>query len=293
MYHQYKELADVDITKEPMEVGPAQHYVMGGVEVDPDTGESAVPGLFAAGEVSGGMHGANRLGGNSLSDLLVFGRRAGMGAAEYLSRLGPKVPVADEGEIEAARAEALAPLERADGENPYMVHAEVQDTMSSLVGIIRTEAEIKKALAELETLGQRTASVSAEGGNAYNPGWHMALDMRNIMLMARCVALSALDRQESRGGHTRDDYPGMRPEWRKVNLICTLEGAEIKITHQPTPKMRDDLIALFDRAELKKYLTDEEMAGLPREAAPPPEAAKAAQPPDTSAPASAVTEETH
>jgi succinate dehydrogenase / fumarate reductase, flavoprotein subunit len=278
MYHQFKELADVDITKEPMEVGPAQHYVMGGVEVDPDTGESGVPGLFAAGEVSGGMHGSNRLGGNSLSDLLVFGRRAGTGAAEYLSRLGPKVPVADEGEVEAARAEALAPLERTDGENPYTVHAEVQDTMSSLVGIIRTETEIKKALAELDTLGQRTADVSAEGGSAYNPGWHMALDMRNIMLMARCVALSALERQESRGGHTRDDYPGMRPEWRKVNLICTLEGDEIKIAKQPTPKMRDDLIALFDRAELKKYLTDEEMAELP---------------PETPAPASAVTEESH
>ena len=152
MYHQFKELADVDITKEPMEVGPAQHYVMGGVEVDPDTGESCVPGLFAAGEVSGGMHGSNRLGGNSLSDLLVFGRRAGMGAAEYIGRLGPKLPVADEAEIEAARAEALAPLERTGGENPYTVHAEVQETMSNLVGIIRTEAEIKKALAELETL---------------------------------------------------------------------------------------------------------------------------------------------
>jgi succinate dehydrogenase / fumarate reductase, flavoprotein subunit len=308
MYHQFKELADVDITKEPMEVGPAQHYVMGGVEVDPDTGESAVPGLFAAGEVSGGMHGSNRLGGNSLSDLLVFGRRAGMGAAEYLSRLGPKVPVADEGEIEAARAEAQAPLERADGENPYAVHAEVQDTMSSLVGIIRTETEIRKALAELETLGQRAASVCAEGGSAYNPGWHMALDMRNIMLMARCVAEAALERQESRGGHTRDDYPGMRPEWRKVNLICTLEGDEIKITRQPTPKMRDDLIALFDPAELKKYLTEEEMAELhppeADEAAQPPSdqaaqpkadtaAQPAATPPDTSAPASAVTEETH
>jgi succinate dehydrogenase / fumarate reductase, flavoprotein subunit len=311
MYHQFKELADVDITKEPMEVGPAQHYVMGGVEVDPDTGESAVPGLFAAGEVSGGMHGSNRLGGNSLSDLLVFGRRAGMGAAEYLARLGPKVPVADEGEIAAARAEALAPLDRPDGENPYAVHADVQDTMSSLVGIIRTEVEIKKALAELDTLGQRASSVSAEGGSAYNPGWHMALDMRNIMLMARCVAQSALERQESRGGHTRDDYPGMRPEWRKVNLICTLEGDEIKVAKQPTPKMRDDLIALFDRAELKKYLTDEEMVGVPPEAgqaappeagqaappeagqAAPPQGPQAAQPPNTSAPASAVTEETH
>jgi succinate dehydrogenase / fumarate reductase, flavoprotein subunit len=266
MYHQFMELADVDITKEPMEVGPAQHYVMGGVEVDPDTGESCVPGLFAAGEVSGGMHGSNRLGGNSLSDLLVFGRRAGLGAAEYIGRLGAKLPVADEGEIEAARTEALAPLQRPDGENPYAVHADVQETMSNLVGIIRTETEIKKALAELETLGVRAEDAAAAGGSAYNPGWHLSLDLRNIMLMARCVASAALERQESRGGHTRDDYPGMRPEWRKVNLVCTLEGDEIKITHQPVPPMRDDLIALFDRAELKKYLSEEEMAALPAEA---------------------------
>jgi succinate dehydrogenase / fumarate reductase flavoprotein subunit len=263
MYHQFKELADVDITKEPMEVGPAQHYVMGGVEVDPDTGESCVPGLFAAGEVSGGMHGSNRLGGNSLSDLLVFGRRAGLGAAEYLSRLGPKLPVADEGEIAAAHAEALAPLERTGGENPYSLHAEVQETMSSLVGIIRTENEIKTALTELDKLGARTAQASAEGGSAYNPGWHLALDMRNIMLMAQCVARAALERQESRGGHTRDDYPGMRPEWRKVNLVCALDGDKIVITKQPVPAMRDDLIALFDRDELKKYLSEEEMAALP------------------------------
>jgi succinate dehydrogenase / fumarate reductase flavoprotein subunit len=265
MYHQFKELADVDITKEPMEVGPAQHYVMGGVEVDPDTGESCVPGLFAAGEVSGGMHGSNRLGGNSLSDLLVFGRRAGMGAAEYVDRLGAKRPVLDEGEIAAAQAEALAPLDRSGGENPYTVHSEVQDTMSTLVGIIRTENEINAALTELDKLGARAATVSAGGGTAYNPGWHMALDMRNIMLMARCVALAALDRQESRGGHTRDDYPGMRPDWRKVNLVLSLDGDKITLTKQPLPPMRDDLITLFDPAELKKYLTEEEMAALPAE----------------------------
>jgi succinate dehydrogenase / fumarate reductase flavoprotein subunit len=147
------------------------------------------------------------------------------------------------------------------------VHAEVQETMSNLVGIIRTEAEIKKALAELETLQVRADAVSAEGGSAYNPGWHLALDLRNIMLMAKCVASAALERQESRGGHTRDDFPGMRPEWRKVNLICALEGDEITITKQPTPPMRDDLIALFDRNELKKYLSEEEMAASP--AAPP------------------------
>jgi succinate dehydrogenase / fumarate reductase, flavoprotein subunit len=266
MYHQFKELADVDITKEPMEVGPAQHYVMGGVEVDPDTGESCVPGLFAAGEVSGGMHGSNRLGGNSLSDLLVFGRRAALGAAEYLTQLGPKLPVPDEGEIAAAEAEALAPLQRPSGENPYTVHGEVQDTMSNLVGIIRVETEIKAALAELDRLGERASAVSAAGGSAYNPGWHLALDMRNIMLMARCVAESALERQESRGGHTRDDYPGMRPEWRKINLVCALEGDDIIITRQPVPAMREDLIALFDRSELEKYMTEEELPPVPAQA---------------------------
>jgi len=259
MYHQFKELADVDITKEPMEVGPAQHYVMGGVEVDPDTGASVVPGLFAAGEVSGGMHGSNRLGGNSLSDLLVFGRRAGVGAVEYLDSLGDSRPAAGDAELEAARAEALAPLERSGGENPYTVHAEVQQTMSDLVGIIRKEEEIKQALAELEKLRARAANVSAEGGPAYNPGWHLALDLRNIMLIADCVAQAALERQESRGGHTRDDFPEMSPEWRKVNVICTLDGDRVSLRRQPMTPMRGDLLALFDRDELQKYYTDAEL----------------------------------
>jgi succinate dehydrogenase / fumarate reductase flavoprotein subunit len=259
MYHQFKELADVDITKEPMEVGPAQHYVMGGVEVDPDTGESCVPGLFAAGEVSGGMHGSNRLGGNSLSDLLVFGRRAGMGAAAYLDSLDGARPAADDADLAAALAEAVAPLERPDGENPYTVHAEVQETMSSLVGIIRKEDEIKSALAELDKLRERAGQVRAEGGAAYNPGWHLALDLRNIMLMAECVALAALERQESRGGHTRDDFPGMSPQWRKVNLICSLDGDRVALKRQSMPAMREDLLALFDRSELEKYLTESEL----------------------------------
>jgi succinate dehydrogenase / fumarate reductase flavoprotein subunit len=259
MYHQFKELADVDITKEPMEVGPAQHYVMGGVEVDPDTGESIVPGLFAAGEVSGGMHGSNRLGGNSLSDLLVFGRRAGMGAVEYLNSLGGDRPRASDADLEAAKAEAVAPLERSGGENPYTVHSEVQQTMSDLVGIIRKEDEIKAALAELEKLRARAANVSAEGGPAYNPGWHLALDLRNILLIADCVAEAALERQESRGGHTRDDFPGMSPEWRKVNLICTLDGDHVVLKKQPMVPMRSDLLALFDRGELTKYYTDAEL----------------------------------
>jgi succinate dehydrogenase / fumarate reductase, flavoprotein subunit len=266
MYHQYKELADVDITKEPMEVGPAQHYVMGGVEVDPDTGESGVPGLFAAGEVSGGMHGSNRLGGNSLSDLLVFGRRAGIGAAEYVDGVGDKRPTPSEGEIAAARAEALAPLERAVGENPYTVHSEVQETMFNLVGIIRNEAEIKTALAELGKLRERAVVVRAQGGTAYNPGWHLALDLRNIMLIADCVAQAALERQESRGGHTREDFPEMSPEWRKVNLMLTLDGDKVVLTKQPMIPMREDLLALFDRGELKKYMTEDELPPAEEEA---------------------------
>jgi succinate dehydrogenase / fumarate reductase, flavoprotein subunit len=268
MYHQFKELADVDITKEPMEVGPAQHYVMGGVEVDPDTAASIVPGLFAAGEVSGGMHGSNRLGGNSLSDLLVFGRRAGIGAAEYLDSLGDARPRASDAELEAARAEALAPLERSGGENPYTVHAEVQQTMSDLVGIIRTEDEIKSALAELEKQRAQAADVSAEGGPAYNPGWHLALDLRNILLIADCVAQSALERQESRGGHTRNDFPEMSREWRKVNLICTLDGDRVSVRRQPMVPMREDLLVLFDTDELKKYYTDAELLPV-TETAPP------------------------
>ena len=263
MYHQFKELADVDITKEPMEVGPAQHYVMGGVEVDPDSGEALVPGLFAAGEVSGGMHGSNRLGGNSLSDLLVFGRRAGAGAADYLDAQSTR-PTVSEAALAEAKAEALAPLERSGGENPYAVHAEVQQTMSDLVGIIRREDEIKTALAELEKLRERAEKISAPGGSAYNPGWHLALDLRNILLIAECVAKAALERQESRGGHTRDDYPGMSPEWRKVNLICSLDAdGTVALRRQPMEPMRTDLLELFDLGELKKYMTEEELAGLP------------------------------
>jgi len=238
---------------------------MGGVEVGPDTAAATVPGLFAAGEVSGGMHGSNRLGGNSLSDLLVFGRRAGLGAAAYLDTLSGARPTASDAELDAARAQALAPLERSGGENPYTVHAEVQQTMSDLVGIIRKEDEIKTALAELEKLRERAGQVSAAGGAAYNPGWHLALDLRNIMLIADCVAQAALERQESRGGHTRDDFPAMSPEWRKVNLICSLDGDRVALRRQPMIPMRDDLLALFDRAELKKYLTEAELPPAPEE----------------------------
>src|ERR1700751_2343916 len=259
MHHQFRELADVDITKEPMEIGPPCHYIMGGVEVDPDTAASIVPGLFAAGEGSGGVHGPNRLGGNSLSDLLVFGRRAGLGAVAYLDSLGGARPVASDADLAAARAEARAPLERSGGENPHTVHGEVPQTIRDLVGIIRKEDEIKAALAELEKLRARAANVSAEGGAAYNPGWHLALDLRNIMLIADCVAQAALERQESRGGHTRDDFPEMSPEWRKVNLVCTLDGDHVAIRKQPMAPMREDLLALFDSGELKKYYTEAEL----------------------------------
>jgi len=263
MYHQFKELADVDITKEPMEIGPTCHYVMGGVEVDPDTGAASVPGLFAVGEVSGGMHGSNRLGGNSLSDLLVFGRRSGLGAAEYVSAL-PSRPAVPEAALAAAAAMALEPLERADGESPYVIHAELQQIMNDLVGLIRRESELKTALVELDKLRAREAQVSAAGGRAYNPGWHLALDLRNMLEVAECVAQAALERQESRGGHAREDYPSMSPEWRKVNLICTLDAdGTVALRRQPMVPMRTDLLELFDLGELKKYMTEDELTGLP------------------------------
>jgi succinate dehydrogenase / fumarate reductase, flavoprotein subunit len=262
MYHQFKELADVDITSEPMEIGPTCHYLMGGVEVDPDTGAASVPGLFAVGEVSGGMHGSNRLGGNSLSDLLVFGRRAGLGAAEYVSALADRPAVADAA-LDAAAAVAVKPLERAEGESPYAIHGELQVIMNDLVGLIRRESEMKTALVELDKLRAREAQVCSPGGRAYNPGWHLALDLRNMLLVAECVAQAALERQESRGGHTRDDYPGMSPEWRKINLICSAgPDGTVSLKRQPNPPMRTDLLELFDVSELKKYMTEEELAGL-------------------------------
>jgi succinate dehydrogenase / fumarate reductase, flavoprotein subunit len=261
MHHQFKELADVDITAEPMEVGPTCHYVMGGVEVDPDTGAAIVPGLFAAGEVSGGMHGSNRLGGNSLSDLLVFGRRAGLGAAAHADAT-ERVPVPDL-EVEIALAEALAPYDRPEGENPYTVHHELQQTMNDLVGIIRKEEELEQAIDALGKLRERVAGVGVTGGRAYHPGWHLALDLRNMIVVAECVAKAALERQESRGGHTRDDYPKMSPEWRKVNLVCRLsnesDGGFVSLKHQPMDPMREDLLELFEVDELKKYLTEAEL----------------------------------
>src|SRR5580765_2173070 len=265
MHHQFKELADVDITTEPMEGGPTCHYVMGGVEVDPDTGAAArVPGLYAAGECSGGMHGSNRLGGNSLSDLLVFGNRAGAGAAAYVQSLGENRPQVSDAVVDAAAATALRPFELEGGENPYTLHQELQVTMNDLVGIIRKEAEIEEALTKIEQLKERAKHLSVEGHRQFNPGWHLALDLRNMLLVSECVARAALIRQESRGGHTRDDYPGMDPVWRQRLLVCSLAGdGDIKVEEELMPPMREDLALLFDRSELKKYLTPAELAAIP------------------------------
>jgi succinate dehydrogenase / fumarate reductase flavoprotein subunit len=259
MYHQFKELADVDITAEPMEVGPTCHYVMGGVEVEPDTEETRLPGLFAAGEVAGGLHGSNRLGGNSLSDLLVFGRRAGLGASEYVDRVGGAAPAVTDEMVAEAEAEALAPFSVEGGENPYTIHAELQETMNDLVGIIRTESEMQEALGKIEGYKERIRNVGVAGGRAFNPGWHLALDLKNMLLVAEAVAKAALERQESRGGHTRDDYPEMSAEWRQVNLICRASGGGVELTRQPLAPMREDLLELFEVSELKKYLTESEL----------------------------------
>jgi succinate dehydrogenase / fumarate reductase flavoprotein subunit len=261
MYHQFKELADVDITREPMEVGPTCHYVMGGVEVDPDSAAAFghVEGLFAAGEVSGGMHGSNRLGGNSLSDLLVFGKRAGEHAAAYTEAIGkrPKVTTAD---VESALDAALAPLSREHGENPYTLQQDLQVVMGDLVGIIRREGELTDALKRLQELKLRVANVGATGGRKYNPGWHLALDLRNMLIVSECTAKAALEREESRGGHTREDFPKMSPQWRLINLVCSLdEAGDVHLERKPVPAMRPELIQLFERTELSKYMTDEEL----------------------------------
>ena len=246
MYHQFKQLADVDITTEPMEIGPTCHYVMGGIRVDPDTEAATVSGLFAAGECAGGMHGSNRLGGNSLSDLVVFGRRAGLGAAEYASGL-EEAPALDEAEVAALSAEALRPFERERGENPYALHQQLQETMQNLVGIIRTEVELKQALEEIAELQERASRVAVEGHRQYNPGWHLSLDLQSMLSVSRCVTLAALERQESRGGHTREDHPGPDPKWGTVNVrVRAADGGEVAVDHLPLPEMPDELKTLFE-----------------------------------------------
>ena len=259
MWHQFYELAGVDITKEPMEVGPTCHYVMGGVDVEPDTAAAVgVPGLFAAGEVAGGMHGSNRLGGNSLSDLLVFGRRAGMGAVEYVKKNGAN-PVSD-ATIKAAAERIEAPFTRQGGENSYSLHAELQDVTHNLVGIIRTGAEIQEAIKKIEDIRERSHKVSVTGGRKFNPGFHLAFDLDNMLLVAESTAKSAILREESRGGHTRDDFPTMSSTWRQVNHIATFDGKQVNVVAKPLPPLPKELFDLFDVHELEKYMTPEEIS---------------------------------
>jgi succinate dehydrogenase / fumarate reductase flavoprotein subunit len=250
MYHQFMELAGVDITAEPMEVGPTCHYMMGGVRVDAETAAATVPGLFVCGEAAGGMHGSNRLGGNSLSDLLVFGYRAGMGASDFAEgRIGKPVP--NPSEIEHTVDEALAPFGRDEGENPYDLHHRLQDTMQDLVGIIRTGDELDQALERLDELVVLAGKVRVTGGRAYNPAWNLATDLPAMLTVSRCVTLGARDRRESRGGHTREDYPNADPEFGKVNLVQRQPSGggmaeEIKISPEPIPQMPPELAALFE-----------------------------------------------
>ncbi|HXU90923.1 MAG TPA: fumarate reductase/succinate dehydrogenase flavoprotein subunit [Methylomirabilota bacterium] len=244
MYHQFKELAGVDITAEPMEVGPTCHYVMGGVRVDADTTQSTVKGLFAAGEVAGGMHGSNRLGGNSLSDLLVFGRRAGLHAALYAKNYSGALAV-DTAQIEQAARQMLAPFERSGGENPYAIQSELQETMQTLVGIIRNEPELKEAIKRIERLKERARKVHVDGHRQYNPGWHTALDLESLLAVAECSAVAALERKESRGGHTRDDHPYTDDTWGKVNVVLRFKDGRVEVSREPLPEMPAELKALF------------------------------------------------
>jgi succinate dehydrogenase / fumarate reductase flavoprotein subunit len=259
MWHQFYELAGVDITKEAMEVGPTCHYVMGGVEVEPDTAAAVgVPGLFAAGEVAGGMHGSNRLGGNSLTDLLVFGRRAGVGAVDYVKKNGAN-PVS-QAAITAAANKIQAPFDREGGENSYSLHAELQEITHNLVGIIRTGSELKEAITKIADIRKRSANVSVTGGRKFNPGFHLAFDLDNMLLVAESTAKSAINREESRGGHTRDDFPGMDNKWRQVNNISSFDGNQVHIREQALPVIPKELFDLFDIHELEKYMTPQEIA---------------------------------
>jgi len=252
MYHQFMELAGVDITREAMEIGPTCHYIMGGVKVDADTAATKVPGLFAAGEVAGGMHGANRLGGNSLSDLIVFGRRAGMGAADYIEGLQGSATL-NQGEVDAAIAEALAPFNRENGENPYDIQRDLQEMMQANVGIIRTGSEVEAAIETLENFTERVQNISLKGGRQYNPGWNLATDLPSMLTVSKCTARGARDRKESRGGHTREDFPGTDEQLSKVNIGHTLAGndwtASIKTEQIPLLPIPAELKALLEEGK--------------------------------------------
>ncbi|MDW8362249.1 MAG: fumarate reductase/succinate dehydrogenase flavoprotein subunit [Myxococcales bacterium] len=245
MYHQFKQLAGIDITVEPMEVGPTVHYIMGGVRVDPETQMSDVPGLFAAGEVAAGLHGANRLGGNSLSDLLVFGRRAGLYAAQYARSVSD--PTLDEDDIQRAAAEALAPFERDGGENPYALQRELQDLMQDLVGIVRTEAELLRALEGIARLRERARNVSVGGNREYNPGWHTALDLEPLLTVSEAITRAALERKESRGGHFRDDYPNKDPQYGAFNLVVRKAAdGTMQLERRPLAPMPEELTRIIE-----------------------------------------------
>lgn len=242
MYHQFMEFAEIDITKEPMEVFPTTHYMMGGVRVDADTTGSTVPGLFAAGEVAGGMHGANRLGGNSLSDLLVFGRRAGLGAAQYANELRDNALKIDDVDLEKAAQEMLRPFENAEGENPYTVHQALQEAMSSYVGVFRTKEKLAEGLEELQVLKDRASQMRIEGSRMYNPGWHLCKDLKSMLVVSEAIAKSAHQREESRGAHSRVDFPKYDNEkWANVNSVISKDNGTMKIGTSPLPQMPEEL----------------------------------------------------
>ena len=244
MYHQFRELADVDITKGPMEVGPTCHYMMGGIRVEAETAQTNVPGLFAAGEAAAGLHGANRLGGNSLSDLLVFGRRAGHAAAEHAKHLS--APNVDGALAEAATREMLEPFERPSGDSPYDIHRDLQETTQNKVGIFRNEADLKEGLTEIKKLKGRAASVHVDGSRLFNPGWHLARDLKSMLTVSEAVALSALKRKESRGAHSRIDYPNTDENWAQQNNIISRDGEEMRLNQSPIAEMPSDLRAIME-----------------------------------------------
>jgi succinate dehydrogenase / fumarate reductase flavoprotein subunit len=241
MYHQFKELADLDITKEPMEVGPTTHYIMGGIRVDADSQMSTIPGLFAAGECASGINGANRLGGNSLSDLIVFGKRAGEYAAEFAKKNG--ATRVDDGAVSGAIQASLAPFERGSGgENPYKVQADLQESMQALVGIVRMEGEMKEALTRIAGFKERAARVGVDGHREYHSGWHTAIDLRNLLAVSEAIARSAIERKESRGGHFREDYPDKVAEFATINMMVKqVAGGGMELTRIPIPPIPDHL----------------------------------------------------
>jgi succinate dehydrogenase / fumarate reductase flavoprotein subunit len=244
MYHQFRELADVDITTGPMEVGPTCHYMMGGIRVDAETAESNVSGLFAAGEAAAGLHGANRLGGNSLSDLLVFGRRAGLSATAHANKAGGTI--VHDADVEAATREMVEPFERNDGDSPYNVHRDLQETMQNYVGIFRNEEDLKQGLSEIQKLKTRAANVRVDGSRLFNPGWHLARDLKSMLTVSEAVALSALERRESRGAHSRIDFPKDDNEWSKLNNIISSEGDTMKLSHRLIAEMPQELRQLLE-----------------------------------------------